>query len=263
MSIEAKAGIIMAGIIITILITGIFYTPYDPLQMNSSQRFLKPCKEHILGTDNFGRDVFSRISSGGAYSLIIAFLTIAVSAFFGTTLGLMAGYSSKKLDAVIMRIMDITSSFPGLLIALSAAAMLGNNSTSLCLALIMIFTPGFTRIMRNETLKYKQEDFILAEQLLGAGYFRIIFIHIFPNISHALLSASIMGLSGAILAESALSYLGLGVQPPIPSWGRMLAESQNFLLIAPWCSMVPGFCITLSVLAFHYLGEGLKWRYWK
>jgi len=156
-----------------------------------------------------------------------------------------------------MRIMDIINSLPGLLIALTAVALMGYSAFSLCAALTILFTPNFTRIIRNSSLQYKQADFILAERLLGARLPRIIFLHILPNISHSLFSAVVMGLSAAILAEAAMSYLGLGIQPPHPSWGRMLSESQNFLLNAPWCSLAPGICIMLSVLTFHFLGQGI------
>jgi len=219
--------------------------------MDSASRFLSPGSRHLLGTDNFGRDVFSRIMRGGGYTLLIALCTVVSSAAAGTVLGLSAGYAGGIIDTIIMRLMDIINSFPGLVFALVIVALLGNNPLSLFCALTILFIPSFTRVMRSGALQYKKADFILAEKILGAGPVRIIFSHLLPNIAPSLLSAAVIGLSNAILAESAMSYLGLGIQPPAPSWGRMLSESQNYLLNAPWCALAPGFCILLSVLAYH------------
>jgi peptide/nickel transport system permease protein len=154
--------------------------------------------------------------------------------------------------------MDALSSFPGILLALVMVALMDNGQFTLFTALFVLFIPSYTRVMRSGALQYRHTDFILAERLLGAGHFRIIFIHILPNLAPSLLSAAALGLSNAILAEAAMSYLGLGIQPPVPSWGRMLSESQNFLFNAPWCALAPGVFIMLTVIAFHYLGEGIR-----
>jgi peptide/nickel transport system permease protein len=199
--------------------------------------------------------------AGGKYTLAAALCTVAGAALAGTALGLVSGYAGGIGDEVIMRIMDALSSFPGLLLALVMVALLDNSQFTLFIALFALFIPSFTRIMRSGALQYKDADFILAERLLGAGHGRIIFVHILPNLVPSLLSASVLGLSNAILAEAAMSYLGLGIQPPVPSWGRMLSESQNFLFNAPWCALAPGFFIMITVIAFHSLGEGLR-RSW-
>jgi peptide/nickel transport system permease protein len=154
--------------------------------------------------------------------------------------------------------MDTLNSFPGLLLALVMVALMDNSRLALFFALFAVFIPSYTRVMRSGALQYKNADFVLAERLLGAGHIRIIFIHILPNLAPPLLSASVLGLSNAILAEAAMSYLGLGIQPPAPSWGRMLSESQSFLYSAPWCALGPGFFIMLTVIAFHCLGEGIR-----
>ena len=156
-----------------------------------------------------------------------------------------------------MRIIDAISSFPGILFALMMTALMDNSQFTLFIALLILFIPSYTRVMRSGALQYKTAGFVLAQQLLGASPLRIIFIHILPNLSHSLLSASVLGLSNAILAEAAMSYLGLGIQPPNPSWGRMLSESQNYFFSAPWCALAPGIFIMLTVIAFHCLGEGL------
>ena len=253
-----RAGAILALLIGGITIVGIFYLPYDYNAMDSGNRFAAPGFRHIMGTDNFGRDVFSRVMAGAKFTLLTAIFTVAGSAAAGTFLGMLAGFSGGIWDEITMRIMDTLSSFPGILLALVMVALMDNTPFTLVLALLILFTPGFTRIMRNGILRFKNREFVLSARIAGIPYPRIIFAHILPNILPQLLSSSVIGLSNAILAESTMSYLGLGIQPPVPSWGRMLAESQSFLFNAPWCSLAPGIMIMLTVLAFHYLGEGSR-----
>jgi len=230
----------------------------DHSKMDPDKRFLPPGQGYLLGTDNFGRDIFLRVIAGGKYTIILALCTVAAAAILGSALGLTAGYTGGIADECIMRLMDAISSFPGILFALVMAALMGNGQFTLFAALTVLFIPGFTRIIRSGALQYKNADFILAERLMGASHARIIFIHILPNLTPSLFAAAALGLSNAILAESAMSYLGLGIQPPLPSWGRMLSESQNFLLNAPWYALAPGLCIMLTVIAFHCLGDGLS-----
>ena len=189
---------------------------------------------------------------------MLALCTVAGAVALGSVFGLFAGYSGGIRDEIVMRLMDTISSFPGILFALVMVALLGNSPITLFIALLVLFVPSFTRIIRSGALQYKNADFIRAERLLGASHARIVFIHILPNLAPSLLSAAALGLSNAILAEAAMSYLGLGIQPPLPSWGRMLSESQGFLMNAPWCALAPGFCIMLTVIAFHCLGEGIR-----
>jgi peptide/nickel transport system permease protein len=263
---ELKAGLILTVLILLISLTGFILIAYDRdahilHTMDSTIRFQPPGPAHLLGTDNFGRDVLFRVMAGSGYTLILAVCTVAAAAALGSILGLFAGYSGGIRDEIIMRLMDAVSSFPGILFALTMTALMGNSQFTLFIALLILFIPGFTRIMRSGALQYKHADFILAERLLGASHARIIFIHILPNLSPSLLSAAALGLSNAILAEAAMSYLGLGIQPPLPSWGRMLSESQNFLLNAPWCALAPGCFIMLTVIAFHCLGDGLRRKF--
>jgi peptide/nickel transport system permease protein len=262
---ELRTGLVLSAFIIALSLAGLAQTPFDANDMDSTRRFLPPLSAqgglHLLGTDNFGRDVFSRIMAGSRYTLLLALCTVAGAAATGTALGLFAGFRGGIVDELVMRLMDALSSFPGLLLALVMVALLGNSQFSLFTALLILFIPSFTRVMRSGALQYKNADFILAERLLGAGRARIMFIHILPNLAPPLLSASALGLSNAILAEAAMSYLGLGIQPPLPSWGRMLSESQNFLFNAPWCALGPGIFIMLTVIAFHCLGEGLRRRW--
>ena len=255
---KIKTGAVLAVIIGGIAIAGIFYLPYDYNAMDSAERFSPPGISHFMGTDNFGRDVFSRIMAGAKYTLLTAIFTVAGAAAAGSAIGMISGFAGGIWDEITIRIMDTLSAFPGILLALMMVSLMDNSPATLVLALLILFIPGFTRIMRNGILQLKNRDFVLAARIAGIPYPRIIFAHIFPNLLSPLLSASVIGLSNAILAESTMSYLGLGIQPPVPSWGRMLSESQTFLFNAPWCSLAPGFMIMLTVLAFHYLGEGLR-----
>jgi peptide/nickel transport system permease protein len=256
---ELKAGLVLTLLIVLMVFTGFFLHDYNA--MDSNIRFAPPGQAHLLGTDNFGRDVFLRIIAGSRYTIFLALCTVAGSAALGSILGLFAGYSGGIRDEIIMRLMDAISSFPGILFALVMVALMDNSQFTLFIALMILFVPSFTRIMRSGALQYKNADFITAERLLGAGRARIVFMHILQNLSPSLLSASALGLSNAILAEAAMSYLGLGIQPPLPSWGRMLSESQNFLFNAPWCALAPGVFIMLTVITFHCLGDGLRRRF--
>lgn len=258
---DITAGSVLIALIAGMALLSLVYMPYDYNSMDSGQRFSSPGQSHLLGTDNFGRDVFSRIMAGARYTLMTALITVTGSAILGTVIGLASGYSGGLPDEAVMRLMDIISSFPGILFALAMAALLGGGEGTLIVSLLVLFIPGFTRISRSGALEYKNRDFVLLVRLQGASHGRIILRHILPNLVPNILSALVLGLSNAIMAEATMSYLGLGIQPPVPSWGRMLSESQNFLFNAPWCALSPGVFIMLTVIAFHALGEGLKRRY--
>ncbi|MCL2042628.1 MAG: ABC transporter permease [Treponema sp.] len=261
MNTTLKTGIILTVLILLISLTSLFWLDQDYNAMDSNIRFQKPSLTHPLGTDNFGRNILLRIIAGSRYTIVLAVCTVAGAVVLGVALGLFAGYSGGIRDEMVMRLMDAIHSFPGILLALVMVAILGNSQFSLFIALLILFIPSFTRIMRSGALQYKHKDFILAERLLGASHARIVFIHILPNLAPSLLSATALGFSNAILAEAAMNYLGLGIQPPLPSWGRMLSESQSFLYNAPWCALAPGFAIMLTVIAFHCLGEGLRRKF--
>jgi len=265
---ELKTGGILCLIIVTMSLVSFFWIPHDYNQMDHTKRFLPPLSRsetnspgesvyHLLGTDNFGRDIFSRIMTGGRNSLFLAVFTVAAAAALGSLLGLLAGYLGGLTEIIIMRIIDTISSFPGIVFALLMVAVMDNSQFTLFFALLIIFTPSFTRVMRTGAKQYRDAAFIQAERILGAGFFRITFIHILPNIFPSLLSASVLGLSNAILAEAAMSYLGMGIQPPEPSWGRMLYEAQTYFTAAPWSALAPGIFIVLTVVTFHLLGEGI------
>jgi len=258
---ELKLGAVIGIVIIVMSLISFFWVPYDYNLMDHEKRFSPPSAKHLLGTDNFGRDIFSRIMAGGRNSLILAVCTVAGAAAAGSILGMLAGYIQGITGEVIMRLIDMLSSFPGIVLALLFTAVMDNGQFTIFIALMILFIPSYTRIMRTGAIQYKDAIFIRAERITGAGFFRITFIHILPNLFSSLVSASVIGLSNAILAEAAMSYLGMGIQPPEPSWGRMLSESQTYIYTAPWCSLAPGILITLTVVAFHLLGEGLRRRF--
>jgi peptide/nickel transport system permease protein len=255
-NITFRIGAALALLVAGIAVVSFFYLPYDCNAMDSGNRFSPPAAKHVMGTDNFGRDVFSRVMAGAKYTLLTAIATVSGSAAIGCVIGLLCGFAGGLWDEIIMRLMDALSSFPGILLALVMVSLMGNSHGTLIIALLILFIPGFTRIMRGGILQYKTCDFVLAAHIAGIPRLRIIFVHIFPNLAPTLLSTAALGLSNAILAESTMSYLGLGIQPPVPSWGRMLSESQTFLFNAPWCALSPGIMIMLTVLVFHFLGEG-------
>ncbi|MCL2191040.1 MAG: ABC transporter permease [Treponema sp.] len=258
---ELKAGLVLTIPVLLLVVASFLGIPGGYNEMHPERSFLSPGLEHPMGTDKFGRDILSRVIAGSRHTITLALFTVAGAVVLGSALGLLAGYSGGIRDEIVMRLMDAISSFPGILFALVMIALMGNSQFTLFVALLVLFVPSFTRIMRSGALQYKNADFVLAERLLGASHARIVFVHILPNISHSLLSASALGLSNAILAESAMSYLGLSIQPPDPSWGRMLSESQIYLFRAPWCAVAPGLCIMLTVVGFHCLGNGLRRKF--
>lgn len=261
LNLELKTGALIGLIIVIMSLLSFFWVPHDYNTMDHENRLSAPNIKNILGTDNFGRDIFSRIMAGGRNSLFVAVCTVTGAAAIGTLLGLLAGYLGGITETIIMRIIDTLNSFPGIVLALFMIVIIDNSKFSLFTALLILFIPSYTRIMRTGALRYKNETFIQAELIFGASFLRITFIHILPNLAPSLLSASVLGLSNAILAEAAMSYLGMGIQPPQPSWGRMLYESQAYFFVSPWCALAPGLFIMLTVVAFHLLGEGLRRRY--
>jgi len=258
---ELKLGCIIAVLITALSLLSFFWVPYDYNGINPEKRFTRPGVLHIFGTDNLGRDIFSRIIIGGRNSLFLAVSTVICSAAAGCLLGLLAGFLGGITEFIIMRVIDVIHSFPGILVALFMIAVFDNSQFTLFIALFILFIPSFTRVIRTAAMRYRNTGFIEAEKILGAGFFRITFVHILPNVSPSLVSAAVIGLSNAILAEAAMSYLGMGIAPPNPSWGRMLYEAQAYFFSAPWYALTPGIFIMATVIAFHLLGEGLRGKF--
>ena len=252
-----KIGAVITGITLLIIIVGIFWTPYDPNQMNGAAKMAAPSLSHIMGTDNFGRDIFSRVVEGARATFTIAAATVAIGLIIGIIEGLITGYFGGWLDEILMRINDSILAFPSILLALVLIAMLGGGKYNIIIALGILFIPSFARLVRTEVARQKSMDYVKNARLMGVGTFRLLFVHILPNIVPVLLSSIAIGFNNAVLAEASMSFLGVGVQPPDASLGRMLNEAQGYLMGAPWYAMSAGFMIIFMVLGFGLLGEGL------
>lgn len=243
---------------LVLMLAGIFYTPYDPNAMDGKAKFLAPCLSHPMGTDNFGRDIFSRVLKGISMTGLVAVSTVAIGGGIGTVIGALTGYFGGVLDEIIMRINDALNGFPSILLALVIVSIAGPGKYNVILALGILFIPSFARIVRSEYINYKNRDFVKSARLMGAGNMRIIFLHIFPNIISTLFVTVTIGFNNAVLAEAGLSYLGIGIQPPDASLGSMLSEAQSYLFTAPWYALMPGMTIVLFVMGFSLLSEGIR-----
>lgn len=250
------AGITAALALLALI--GCFYTPYDPDAMNLAAKNTGISWQHWMGCDNFGRDIFSRVMEGIRNTFFISTATVGIGTFFGLLIGALTGYFGGLLDEVLMRVNDALFSFPSILLALVMVSLLGMGTVNVTLALGIAFIPSFARIVRSEYMKQKGLDYVTSARLMGASHFRVIFIHILPNIFPILLSSIIIGFNNAVLAEAGLSYLGIGIQPPDASLGRMLSEAQSFLFTIPWYAVFPGLMIVLMVLGFSMMSEGLN-----
>ncbi len=251
-------GSSMVCLMVLIMLVGFFYMPYDPNAMDTENalQFFSPA--HPLGTDQFGRDILSRIMEGTRVSFLVGALTVVFGLIVGGTIGAIAGYYGGKIDEIIMKLIDTQMAFPGVLLALMLIAVFGNSMQNLILALGVMSIPRFARISRSGFIKYRDAEFIKAARSRGAGDGRIIFRHILPNIVPELIVTSSLGFAGAVMSEAGLSYLGLGIQPPTPSFGKMLSEAQGEILKAGWYVLVPALAITLLVMGFNLIGDALQ-----
>ncbi|MDR7379099.1 peptide/nickel transport system permease protein [Rhodoferax ferrireducens] len=252
--------LVAAICLLLVVIVAIFasvLTPFDPNDTAVSQRLSKPTMEHILGTDELGRDLFARIAFGGRYSLTIAALTAGGAIVFGTLFGLLAGFF-RKLDAPVMRVVDAMMSFPDILLAIALVAILGPSMLNVVLALVLVYTPRVARVVRASTLVVRELLFVEAARALGVSTGRILWRHILPNLMSPILVQTSFIFAYAILAEAALSFLGVGVPPEIPTWGTMVAGSQQYAQQALWIVLFPGLAIILTALSLQLLGDGVR-----
>lgn len=222
------------------------------------QGFLMGLYGHILGTDQMGRDVLTRLLVGGRYSLLIAFAVVIVQAVIGTILGIISGYFGKWIDAIIMRICDIFLAIPNLILAIAIMAVLGTNPVNLIAVLIFSGWVNYCKVTRNGVKVIKNQEFVHASQVLGASSMHIMFRQIFPNVTTNLIIIRSQKVGQTILVEAALSFLSLGIQPPTPSWGNMISTGRTYLMVCPWLVLAPGIALMLTVLAFNFLGDGLR-----
>ncbi len=252
------AGLIMSALIVLVAIFARFIAPYDPVANNARAALQRPSAYYYFGTDRFGRDIFSRVIYASRTSLLVALTSASLAAVIGVTLGLLGGYFGGWVDSVTGRLMDILFSFPALLLAIAIAAMLGPSVRNAVIAIAVVYAPLFGRVVRGSVLTERGKEYVEAARVLGASTPRIVRRHIFPNILSPLIVQATITFSAAILTEAYLSFLGLGTQPPNPSWGTMLADGRTFLETAPWMSIFPGIAIMLAVFSFNILGDGIR-----
>lgn len=252
------AGCIVLLIVAVVAIIGPLVAPYGVNATNVVNALQPPSAEHWFGTDDLGRDVFSRVLVATRVSLLVAVASVAFALVIGVVVGIVSGYTRGWLDTVLMRGVDVMFAFPVLLLAMAIVAILGPGLLTTMLAIGIVYTPIFARVTRGSTLSVAVEPFVQASRTMGTGAFFILRRHILPNITGPLIVQTSLSLAFAILSEAALSFLGLGVQPPQPSWGRMLFDAQGFLGLAWWMSIFPGAAIFITVLAFNLVGDGLR-----
>lgn len=242
--------------IVTAVAPGIL--PYDPYQQDLGQSLLPPSAEHWFGTDLQGRDIFCRVMVGTQISLSVGIIAVAFSLTIGVILGSIAGYKGGWVDTVIMRIMDMMLAIPSILLAIAIMAALGPGIEKAVVAIGLVSIPEYARIVRSEILSIKENDYVAAARVIGDSNFKIVFRHVLPNALPSIIVRATLGISSAILDCAALGFLGLGVQPPAAEWGDMLGRGRNELFRAPWLMIFPGLAITLAVLAFNLLGDGIR-----
>jgi peptide/nickel transport system permease protein len=250
-------GALLTIALIFVALAAPLLAPFDPDSQDTSRRLETPSKQHLLGLDDLGRDVLSRIVFGARVSLRVGFSVVVIGSLIGVALGAMAGYFGGAWDVTIMRICDILLAFPGILLAIALVAVLGPSLNNVILALAAINWVGYARLVRGQVLKVREMEYVTAAKALGARSPRVITRHVLPNVINPVIVMATLGLAGAILAEAALSFLGLGVQPPTPSWGAMLTSGRQYLGIANHLAIFPGAAIMLAVMGLNFLGDGL------
>ncbi|MBN1562846.1 MAG: ABC transporter permease [Anaerolineae bacterium] len=233
-------------------------TPYSPIEQHRIDRLQAPSSTYRLGTDLFGRDMLSRIMKGATNSLYVAFASVAISGLLGTLIGSASAYIGGQFDNIVMRLMDIFFAFPAILLALLIVVVLGRGLDKTIIAIAVVYTPIFARVARGPVLSVKEMEFVTSARCVGMSDFRILFRHVMPNTLAPLIVQISLALSWSLLTEAGLSFLGLGTQPPEPSWGVMLSDSQGISEIAPWLMIYPGLAIMMGVLGFNLLGDGLR-----
>jgi ABC-type dipeptide/oligopeptide/nickel transport system permease subunit len=257
-----QLGLALVALVVGAAVFAPLLAPAGPYTGNPSTSYLlPPSAAHLLGTDTQGRDVLTRVIYGARISLAVGIISQAVASILGVTLGLMSGYYGRRVDAVIMRLADVTLAFPTLLLLIAVAAAV---NPSLPLVFVVIGVVGWAamaRLVRGQVLSLKGAEYVLAARALGAPDRRILFRHLLPNVRGQVIVAATLGMAGAIMAEAALSFVGLGAQPPTPSWGSMVADGRDLLRVAPWVSFAPGIAIGIAVLGFNLVGDTLREAY--
>jgi peptide/nickel transport system permease protein len=253
-----KVGLAIVIVAVLAAAAGPSISRYDPAAQTLSQRLEPPSRAHLFGLDELGRDILARLVSGARISLVVGLAVVSVSSLVGMLLGSIAGYFGGPVDDVISRVIDVLMAFPGILLAIGMVAVLGPSLTNVILALCVIGWVGYARLVRGQALRARELEYVQAARALGAGPARIILRHVLPSAFPAVIVQATLGMAGAIIAEASLSFLGLGVQPPTPSWGTMLDAGRSHLFDAPHLTLFPGLAIATLVLGFNFLGDGLR-----
>lgn len=259
--IKNKFAVIGLTIILLLIIVALFapvISSYTPSQQNLFERLQAPSFHHIFGTDDLGRDVFTRMIFGARISLAVGFISVFIILVIGTLLGIISGYYGGKIDYIIMRFTDIVLCFPTFFLIILVIAFIEPNIYNVMIVIGVTSWPGLARLVRAEVLSLKEREFILVSKMMAVSNIKIFCVHILPNIISTLMVYSSLAIGGAILTESALSFLGLGVQPPMPSWGQILTSGKDYIYMAWWLSLFPGIAILVTVLAFNLLGEAIR-----
>lgn len=252
-------GVVLALLVVVAGLLAPLLAPADPIVGDlRSAYLLPPSWTHLLGTDSQGRDVLSRVLYGARISLAVGLIAQSVSLAIGVTLGLVAGYYGRWVDALVMRLADITLAFPTLLLLIAVAAAVRPSLALIFVVIGAVGWAGLARLVRGQVLVLRNAEYVLAARALGASDARVLGRHLLPNVRAPVLVAAALGIAGAMMAEAALSFLGLGAQPPTPSWGAMVADGRDLLRVAPWVSVAPGAAIGIAVLAFNLVGDGLR-----
>lgn len=252
-------GVVMLLVFIVIALAAPILTRHSPYTMNLGNAFLKPGTDgHILGTDNFGRDLFSRLAHGARISLLIGIIVVAVSGIIGTILGLISGYYGKTADFIIMRLVEVFYSFPFLVLVIAVMAILGPSIFNVMAVLGLVSWPSYARIVRSQVLSIRESEYVQAARTIGTSDWRIMFKHILPNSITPVIIQATLGIPQAILSAASLGFLGFGVQPPTPEWGTMMNEGRSYIMIEPNLIFWPGLCIFLVVLNFNFVGDALR-----
>ena len=252
------AGVLTLAVLVTTAVLAPWLAPHDPTRQDLSQDLRRPSLQHPLGQDKLGRDQLSRVIYGARVSLQVGAVTVLIAVTIGVTLGALAGYLGGLVDFAVMRVVDILLAFPGILLAIAMSAALGPSLTNVIVALSLIGWTGYARLVRAEVLAIKQREHVEAAVALGVARPRVLVRHVLPLVVAPVVVQATFGMAGAIVAEASLSFLGLGVQPPTPSWGAMINEGRTFLLVAPHLTTYPGLAILATVLGLNFLGDGLR-----
>lgn len=259
--VKRRSALVGLAIVILLVLCALFaplLRTHDPVEANLPERFQAPSRAHFFGTDFMGRDVYSRVLSGALISLQVGFISVSIGLLIGVPPGLMSGYYGGRLDTLIMGLVDVMLSFPGILLALVIVAVLGIGLHNVIIAVGIALLPNFARLVRGEALSLRERDFVIASKSMGASDLRIMLRHILPNAIPTIIVQANLSMAGALLVAAGLSFLGLGAQPPTPEWGAMLADGRNYLRTEWWLATFPGIAISLTIIGINLFGDGLR-----